>query len=222
MFVHASPLPLFLVTTWDSRESDGGEASRSETFDSFDYPACLEKVRRGDQRAAEALVAQLHDLVMRIVCGRVPRQVSAQDVAQDVFVKMFHKLHQYQGTVPFEHWVSRIAVNTTLNALRGRRLTLELRRADLTEAEDAALDQMTSEGGDQEPHALTGSRELLGKLLDRLSPKERLAIELLDLEGRTSEEAAEVTGIRAPALRARAARARRKLRGHLEKLLADQ
>ncbi len=230
MLTYSWPTPLFLVTARGIWEAGGNEPSSVNSAhrqsgaasDVFDYDACLRRVRQHDQRAAEALVAQLHDLVMRIVRGRVPRQLSEQDVAQEVFIKMFHKLHQYQGAVPFEHWVSRIAVNTTLNALRGRRLRLELRRADLSESEDEALNHVVSSDALEDPSRVAGSRELLAKLLDRLNPKERLAVELIDLEGRTSDEAAEISGIRAAALRARVARARRKLREHLDNLLADE
>ncbi|MCH1505022.1 MAG: sigma-70 family RNA polymerase sigma factor [Verrucomicrobiales bacterium] len=202
-----------------------GKASPSVAIsgqdDSFDYDACLVRVRQGDERAAKDLVAQLHDSVMRIVRGRMPRQICEEDVMQDVFVKMFHKLHQFKGAVPFEHWVSRIAVNTTLNALRGSRVRMELRRADLTDAEDQALDHVASTDDLEDPDRVTASRELLGKLLDRLSPKERMAIELLDIEGHSSDEAAEISGVKAAALRARAARARRKLRNHLKNLLTE-
>jgi len=195
-----------------------GKASRSvaisEQGDSFDYDDCLVRVRQGDERAAKDLVAQLHDSVMRIVRGRIPRQICENDVMQDVFVKMFHKLHQYKGAVPFEHWVSRVAVNTTMNALRGSRVRLELRRADLSEAEDKALDHVALTNDLEDPDRVTAPRELLGKLLDRLGPKERIAIELLDIEGHSSDEAAEISGLKAAALRARAARARRKLRNH--------
>ncbi len=184
----------------------------------FDYQSCLERVREDDERAANALVAQLYGLVIRIIRGRAPRQIPEEDVAQEVFVKMFQKLHQFKGAVPFEHWVSRIAVTTTLNAMRGKRTKVELRRADLSENEDQALETLYLTDRTVDPDQLAASRELLSKLLSRLSPKERLAIELLDLEGHTSEEAESLTGVRADALRARAARARRKLREQLNHL----
>ena len=115
---------------------DDGDAN-SSGMDAF-----LQRFLRddGDQAAAAELVEKLYPLVAKILVHRLPPQVSVEDVAQQVFLKMFAKLHQFEGNVPLEHWVSRIAVNTCLNAMRGRRLKVELRRSDLTESEDAVLD----------------------------------------------------------------------------------
>ena len=196
-----------------------------EKEEPFDYEACLARVRDHDEGAARQLVEQLYAQVIGIVRRRIRQfsHASEEDIAQDVFVKMFHKLHQYKGEVPFNHWVSRIATNTALNAIRGLRNRVELRRADLSESEERALEISTSTGpfDSASPSEASAARELLGKLLDRLSPKERLAIELLDVEGHTSEEAAAISGVRASALRARAARARRKLQSSLIHLKPD-
>ncbi len=204
------PFPFWFSESKDARISAIVDAS-------FDYDDCLNRVRQRDETAAKALVEHLHDPVMRIVRGRLSHKLCEQDVMQEVFVKMFRKLHQYKGNVPFEHWVSRIAVNTTINAMRGKRLRVELRRADLTEDEERALDHVASDHSTPSDDS-AAARELLGKLLDRLSPKERLALELLDIEGHSSDEAAALSGVKAPALRARAARARRRLREHLKNL----
>ena len=78
----------------------------------FDLASCLERVRRRDQDAARQLVDHLYPLVIRIVRAHLPRRVAEEDLAQEIFLKMFTRLAQYQGAVPFPHWVSRIAVTT--------------------------------------------------------------------------------------------------------------
>ena len=86
--------------------------------DTFDVTACLERVRQRDQTAARELVDHLYPLVIRIVRSHLPRRVAEEDLAQDVFLKMFTRLDQYKGAVAFTHWVSRIAVTTCIDQLR--------------------------------------------------------------------------------------------------------
>src|SRR6266498_4071710 len=101
----------------------------------LDMAACLERVRQSDEEAARTLVCELYPLVMKIVRSHLPRRTDEEDLAQMVFAKIFAHLEQYSGAVPFEHWVSRVAVNTCLNQLRSERCRPELRWADLNEAE---------------------------------------------------------------------------------------
>ena len=70
----------------------------------LDVAACLERVRRGDDDAARELVTHLYPLVIKIVRAHLPRRVAEEDLAQDIFLKMFTHLGQFRGVVPFEHW----------------------------------------------------------------------------------------------------------------------
>ena len=90
------------------------------------------------------LVEYLYPTVIRIVRRHLPRRAAEEHLAQDIFVKMFAKLDQYRGEVPLEHWVSRIAVNHCLNALRAQKARPESRMADLSEDQMAALDAVTT------------------------------------------------------------------------------
>lgn len=175
----------------------------------------------GDQKAAAALVEYLYPTVSRILCSRLPQQVALEDVAQQVFLKVFSKIDQFRGDMPIEHWVSKIAVNTCLNAMRGQRLRLEIRRSDLSVAEDAVLDDLHIDDANSNVDRRVAGRELLQKLLECLSPKERLAVELTELEGYTSQEAAKILGSNAVALRVRVTRARAKMRKHLDALQSE-
>ena len=96
----------------------------------LDLAGCLERVRQRDQDAARELVDHLYPLVIRIVRSHLPRRVAEEDLAQDIFLKMFTRLEQYQGNVPFPHWVSRIAVTTCIDQLRAQKRRPEFRWAD--------------------------------------------------------------------------------------------
>src|ERR1700712_3921093 len=106
----------------------------------FDVPGCLARVRMGGQAAARELVDHLYPLVIRIVRSHLPRRVPEEDLAQEVFMKMFSRIAQYQGAVPFPHWVSRIAVTTCIDHLRAQKRRPEFRWADLSENEADLLD----------------------------------------------------------------------------------
>src|SRR5580693_9464752 len=113
---------------------------------SFDLAGCLDRVRKRDQAAARDLVEHLHPLVIRIVRSHLPRRVAEEDLAQEIFLKMFTRLEQYQRAVPFTHWVSRIAVTTCIDQLRAQKRRPEFRWADLSEQEAEVLDNvLTSE-----------------------------------------------------------------------------
>lgn len=179
---------------------------------SFDLAECLRRVRENDPDAARTLVEHLYPQVMRIIATKVPRRDSEQDLAQDIFLKMFTKLEQYKGEVPFEHWVSRIAVNHCLNALRSQRSRPEWRWADLTPEQAETLDAvMTSPSETPHPAQAIGARELVDQLLDTLDPPDRWLIRLLELEERSIEEVRQLTGWSSTRIRVRAFRARRKL-----------
>ena len=149
---------------------------------SFDLAGCLDRVRLRDQTAARELVEHLHPLVIRIVRAHLPRRVSEEDLAQDIFLKMFTRIDQYQGSVPFTHWVSRIAVTTCIDQLRAQKRRPELRWADLSERETDVLDAVITNENDVAPDDALAARELVGKLLDQLKPEDRLVIQYLDLE----------------------------------------
>jgi RNA polymerase sigma-70 factor (ECF subfamily) len=177
----------------------------------FDLPGCLGRVRARDQAAARELVEHLYPLVIRIVRSHLPRRVAEEDLAQDIFLKMFTRLEQYQGTVPFPHWVSRIAVTTCIDQLRAQKRRPEFRWSDLSEAEAQVLDNVLTNDDESPPDEALEARELVHKLLGQLKPEDQLVIRLLDLEQKTIREISALTGWNVALVKVRAFRARRKL-----------
>lgn len=178
----------------------------------FDLPACLARVRQRDQVAARQLVGHLYPLVTRIVRSHLPRRVAEEDLAQDIFLKMFTRLDQYQGNVPFPHWVSRIAVTTCIDQLRAQKRRPEFRWADLSENEAEVLSNVMTDERDVRPGDALAARELVHKLLDQLKPDDRLVIQLLDLEQKTIAEIGDLTGWNHTLIKVRVFRARQKLK----------
>ena len=94
--------------------------------------ACVDAwVRNGDEAAARELMNILHPRVAAIVRHHLPPREAAEDLVQEVFVKVFRNLATFRRDLPLENWVSRIAVNTCIDRLRAHRRRPELRWTEL-------------------------------------------------------------------------------------------
>ncbi len=184
----------------------------------FDFPECLARVRARDQDAARRLVDQLYPLVIRIVRSHLPRRVAEEDLAQEIFLKMFTRLDQYQGSVPFPHWVSRIAVTTCIDQLRAQKRRPEFRWADLSEEQADVLDNVLTNENEVGTADALAAREIVHTLLEQLKPDDRMVIQLLDLEQKTLAEIKDLTGWNTTLIKVRAFRARRKLQKLFQEL----
>ena len=184
----------------------------------FDLVGCLARVRERDQVAARELVDHLYPLVIRIVRSHLPRRVPEEDLAQEIYLKMFTRLAQYQGAVPFTHWVSRIAVTTCIDHLRAQKRRPEFRMADLSETEAEVLGNILTNENDVPANDAMAAHELVHKLLDQLKPDDQLVIRLLDLEQKSIAEISAQTGWNQSLVKVRAFRARRKLQKLFQEL----
>lgn len=166
----------------------------------------------GSESAARLLVEHLYPMVLRIVRAHLPRRSSEEDLAQEVFMKMFARIEQWRGQMPFDHWVSRVAVTTCLDALRHQKRRPELRWADLSETEAEVLDNVLHDENDVTASDASSARDLANKLLETLNPADRLVLTMMDMEGRSVSDVQAATGWSATLVKVRAFRARRKLR----------
>jgi RNA polymerase sigma-70 factor (ECF subfamily) len=187
----------------------------------MDVPAAVYRVRAGDEDAARQLMDHLYPLVLSVVRGHLPRRLGEEDLTQMVFTKIFTKLEQFSGTVPLEHWVSRIAVNTCLNALQAEKIRPEFRWADLSEEEEHVVSSLVATTGELDPDRSFGARDLVGKLLETLKPAERMLLTMLHMEGRSVEEIRQRTGWNASLIKVRAFRARQRLKKQFHRLMKE-
>jgi RNA polymerase sigma-70 factor (ECF subfamily) len=184
----------------------------------IDAAELVQAALRHDDEAARELVRRLYPLVAKVVRSHRPRRTSEEDLCQMIFIKVFQKLGQFSGKVPLEHWVSRIAVNTCLSQIESERIRPELRHADLTEEEQAVVENLATSTDELAPDRQVASRQLVEYLLEFLKPIERLVIDMLYLQGRSVEEIHQITGLGVAAIKVRAFRARQRMKAHLTKL----
>src|SRR6184192_2193328 len=187
----------------------------------LDPAELVQAALRHDDAAARELVRRLYPLVAKMVRSHRPRRTSEEDLCQMIFIKIFQKLSQFSAKVPLEHWVSRIAVNTCLNQIESEKVRPELRQADLSEEEQAVVENLAVSSEELAPDRQLTSRQLVEHLLQMLKPIERVVIDLLYLQGRSVEEIQKITGMSVAAIKVRAFRARQRMKAQLEKIGAQ-
>ncbi len=183
------------------------------------WETLLGSIRNGDEAAGARLVERLYPIVIRIVRNHLPRAMAEEDLAQEVFFKVFRHLDSFRGRQPLDHWVARIARNTCFDHLRKQKRRGEWRYADLREEDEEMLDGILSRDLAQETPVTVGpaeTRELLERLLATLRPAEERVVRMLDLEELSVKEIGAQLGWGESRVKVTAFRARKKLRATLE------
>jgi RNA polymerase sigma-70 factor (ECF subfamily) len=181
--------------------------------DNFDEQDCLRRIEQGDEVAARELLHFFFPFVLKLVRAHLPRRISEEDLVQMIFIKVFHKLDQYVGRMPLEHWISRIAVNTCLNALKAEKIRPEWRLGDFTEETAAGIEKLAATEIDTASNDdVDVAKKLVAELIAQLSPEDRLVITLLHLEEKSVEEIHALTGWSRSVIKVRAFRARAKMK----------
>jgi RNA polymerase sigma-70 factor (ECF subfamily) len=197
-----------------------------DTLPPHDEPtddALVQRVRAGDESAFEHLFERHRARVARVAARFFPRREQIEEIVQETFVKAYFALDSYAGAhaASFAAWLSQIAVNAAYDELRRARRRPQDAGQSLTEDETqqlgARLDRIVSAEPDIESALI--SRDLAAKLLARLDPEDELVLIMLDAEGLSVAEIAELTGWSASKVKVRAHRARASLRRVLRKYL---
>ena len=131
------------------------------------------------------------------------------DIAQEVFVRVFRNLAKFRHDAPFEHWLARITVSACYDFLRKERRNREQVALSAVEFEihDLTIDAAIAAGR---------AREVLDFAMGKLTPDERLILTLCEIEERPVREVADLTGWSESNVKVRAFRARQNLRKALE------
>lgn len=162
----------------------------------------------GDDEAFAELVRRHKRKVFSIAARFVRNNNELDDVCQEIFMKAYQNMGKYRAEAPFEHWISRIAVNACYDELRRQR-----RRQDEVSFDDVAFSLK-----DPEAEESPGNEawETLRRALAQLRPEERLVVTLLNLEERSVTEISGLTGWSESNVKVRAFRARKELKKILE------
>lgn len=177
------------------------------------------KAAEGDTAAFERLVRKYEKYVCTTVFSVVRNYDDSFDVAQEVFLKLYHNIGSFKGESSFSSWLYRIAKNTALDFLRKEKhnrsnVSLSTENSDGEEAEMEIPD--TSELSNPEKCAeLNETKDIIYQSLDEISEQHREIIVLRDINGYSYEEIAEILGLEYGTVKSRLFRARETLRKKL-------
>ena len=172
-------------------------------------------VLAGDRASFEPLVKKYSPRVFATARRYARRESEIEDIAQEVWLKAFHKLKSFRGEAPFEHWLMRMAVRTCYDFLRGHQRNRVSSFSEISAPEEDWLERFVADPGSGLEHA-DAAKLLVERVLEKLSAEARLVIQLLEIEDRSVKEIAEITGWSVPLVKVRAFRAR----GEMKKILS--
>jgi len=190
----------------------------------------VERLRGGDAAALEGLIERHGSRVYRLACQITRNEADAQEVVQDVFLAVFRKIHTFEGRAALGSWIYRVASNTALLKLRGRRADREVSLESqlpsfLPDGHRAGEPAHLNADWSQTPEAdllSRETREILSRAIDGLPDSYRAVLVLRDIEGLSNEEVAEIVGDSVAAVKSRLHRARMVLREELTRHLGPR
>jgi len=169
----------------------------------------VERVQAGETDAFEELVRKHGRRIYRSLVGILGSADEAEDAMQDVFMKAFQHIGDFERRSRFSTWLVRIAINTAIQRVRGRKEIGSL------EDEDGEFKPRNIHAWQDDPEQCCSKEEmrrLIEKEIIKLPMKYRLVLMLRDVEELSTVEAANALGLGVPALKARLVRGRLMLR----------
>lgn len=189
------------------------EMSYGTGIDKGSDSALVIATRRGDMQAFEELVLRHKRRVLAAAQRITNNREDAEDVAQESFHKAFLHLDSFQEKSRFSTWLTRIAMNEALMLLRRKRRVFEPLPESPENDVKFSLEPFVDQSPDPEESCWRREhKQLLTRAIDRLGPKVRRTILLLDIEERSVKETAQILGISTSAVKARVFQGRRRLR----------
>ncbi len=171
----------------------------------------LVRARRGDDRAFGILVDRYQGIVAATVTGMLGSGDDAEDVGQETFIRFHRSLDRFRGDSSVATYLTRIAINLSLTALKRRRRWTERFKAPARAAE------RVSDGFDPETDRESRRRtEWVWAAIDTLSPQHRAVIVLRMIDGYSTRETAEIMSVPEGTVMSRLARAMGRLESQLK------
>ena len=199
----ALPLPAF-----------GSKVAAKSRVDYQNTPegALVQRAQSGDESAFQEIVERYQSKVFSIIHGIVRQRNDVEDIAQQVFAKVYLSLKSFDFRSSLITWVYKITVNECFDYLRKRKVRRLVYESDLSEDEvrrvengEPSVDRQIS------ADSSLAQRDYVLKLLTRVSEEERMLLMLKEVEGYSVEELAEKTGMNENTIKVKLFRARQKL-----------
>jgi RNA polymerase sigma-70 factor, ECF subfamily len=177
----------------------------------------IERAARGDIEAFEAIYKAASGFVYNTALRIINNGADAQEVTQDVFIRIYDNLKYFGFRSNFKTWAYRITVNVAINAYK-RKMRETGRKADF----DTAVE---TQGHPPEVIEITGkadAEKILFSLLNRLTPEQRAVMVLREIEGLSYQDISASLKINLNTVRSRIKRARETLLGYGKRAVKNE
>ena len=192
--------------------------------DQKDECEIIKRVIGGDIASFEKLLKKNQAYVFRIVSKHVPAE-SVEDVAQEVFVSVFTSIGKLKKVDRFRVWLARITHRACYDFWRRRYRYKETALSNLSKEQKNRITKAMLENSirkDDLDSFLKEGRRFLRWALEKLTPEDRMVVELQYLEGRSGREVADLMGWSLANVKIRAFRARKKLERLFQEVIMEE
>jgi RNA polymerase sigma factor, sigma-70 family len=176
----------------------------------------VQRAREGQSPAVSELINRYKGMVYTIAHNILKNREEAEEVAQDVFVKAFTKLHLFRMDSSFSSWLYRIAYNTAISRTREQKRAQEYQQEVVA---TESFEQQASAFGQLEQD---DRKRYLQKAMDKLDGDESMLLMLFYYDGKSLDEISQITGYTDSNAKVKLYRARKKLHEELQKILQNE
>jgi RNA polymerase sigma-70 factor (ECF subfamily) len=192
-----------------------GEATRAKAkldHRQTDEAALVRRIQAQDEMAFREIVDRYQAKVFSIIYGILRNRNDAEDIAQQVFAKIYFSINNFDFRSSLLTWIYKITVNECYDYLRKKRVRKLVYESDFSN-EDSARVETSGSATDQKPAVdqRLAQRDLILKLLKKISEEDRSLILLKEVEGHSVEELSQMTGMNENTIKVKLFRARQKL-----------
>lgn len=173
----------------------------------------INQVKAGNVRYFAYLVDKYKGMIMTVIYKIIENREDAEDITQEVFIKVFKSLEQYKEESEFSTWLYRIAYNTTLSELRKRKISFTSMYDNWNVVNDS-FDDYAEEEFSKEERLIA-----LDKAIIKLAPDESFLVSLYYLDKQSIENISEISGISVSNVKVKLYRIRKKLAVEINKIL---
>ncbi len=174
--------------------------------------ALVRRVQVRDEIAFREIVERYQSKVFSIIYGILRNRNDAEDIAQQVFAKVYFSIRNFDFRSSLLTWIYKITVNECYDYLRKKRVRKLVYESDFSE-DDAQRMEAAEPAIDPSAPIDTqlAQRDLILKLLEKISDEDRTLILLKEVEGHSVEELAQMTGLNENTIKVKLFRTRQKL-----------
>jgi RNA polymerase sigma-70 factor (ECF subfamily) len=171
----------------------------------------IKRAQSGDSAAFNEVVVAYRKRILGTITRLIARPEDVEDVAQEVFLRLYFSLDQLRTAEVFEPWLYRLTVNAAYDYLRKQRRRQEYRMSDLSEQQMMMADALAGGRVEHDEREQKKVRESVDALLGAVSEADRILLMLKELEGLSLKELEKIYNINENALKVRLFRARQRV-----------